>query len=103
MHKTKFIIITLILMSNFAFGQTERKIPIEKYFATVDSLEYSKLKKQGIITKQDSIASEYQDIKTKKLNSKGFEKYAEIKAEVYMDFFKNLCFDPYKPRVFLIF
>lgn len=90
MHKTKYIIITLILISNFAFGQTERKIPIEKYFIAVDSLEYSKLKEQGIITQQDSIASEYQNSETKKLNSKGLEKYAEIKAEVYMDFFKNL-------------
>lgn len=90
MYKRKFIIIALILISNFSFGQTEIKIPIEKYFATLDSLEYSKLKEQGVITQQDSIASEYQDQETKRLNSKGFEKYTEIKAEVYMSFFKNL-------------
>jgi len=90
MYKSKFIIIALILISNFSFGQTERKIPIEKYFITVDSLEYSKLKEKGIITEQDSIALKYQDQETKRLNSKGFEKYAEVKAEVYMDFFKNL-------------
>ena len=90
MYKIKFIFSVLILLSNFGFAQTERKIPIEKYFNAVDSLEYSRLKKQGIITKQGSIASEYQDKETKRLNSKGFEKYAEIKAEVYMDFFKNL-------------
>lgn len=90
MYKRKFIIIALILISNFSFGQTEIKIPIEKYFATLDSLEYLKLKEQGVITQQDSIASEYQDQETKRLNSKGFEKYTEIKAEVYMSFFKNL-------------
>ncbi|MFV0530149.1 MAG: hypothetical protein ACK5MD_01780 [Flavobacteriales bacterium] len=90
MHKTKFLTIILILISFFAFGQTEIKIPIEKYFAEVDSLEYTKLKEHGILTQQDSIASEYQDAETKKLNSKGFEKYFEIKQEIYLDFYKNL-------------
>lgn len=90
MYKSSIIILSLIFFPNFVFSQTERKIPIEKYFQTVDSLEFSKLKEKGILTKNDSIAKKYLNKETYRLNSKGFEKYAEIKAEVYMDYFKNL-------------
>jgi len=90
MYKILLLLLALFFFSNFTFGQSEIKIPIDKYFENVASLEYSKLKEKGIINQNDSIANEYLDQETKRLNTKGFEKYAEIKAEVYMDYFKDL-------------
>ena len=90
MYKILLLLLAFFFISNFTFGQSEIKIRIEKYFENVTSLEYSKLKEKGIIKQNDSIANEYLDQETKRLNSKGFEKYAEIKAEIYMDYFKDL-------------
>src|SRR5690606_5504234 len=87
MSKIKFLTIAFLLLSNFSFSQVEKVIPIEYYFRIVDSLEYTELKKYGILDKNDKISDEYREKET--LNSKGFEKYADIKANVYLNYFKD--------------
>jgi hypothetical protein len=83
------IILILLLFSNFAFSQIEKKISIEHYFNVVDSLEFNKLKQNGIIDKNNKIANEYKEKDSETLNEKGFEKLANIRADVYMNYYKD--------------
>ncbi len=89
MFKMKILILTLLLIVNYSCAQSQKPISIESYFNVVDSLEFSKLKESGIIDKNDKIFSEYREKNSEKLNSKGFEKLANIRAEVYTNYFKD--------------
>lgn len=77
-----------ILTSSLTFSQTNSRT-LEYYFNIVDSLEFDELKKAGVIGINDSIADEYFDKATQRLNERGFEKYAQIKVDVYRQFYSN--------------
>ena len=87
--KRNFTILALFLFSTFLFSQTEKKIPIEHYFKIVDSLEFNKLKEDGIINSENKISKEYKRQNSETLNEKGFEKLTNIRADIYMNYFKN--------------
>lgn len=89
MIKQNLIILTLILISNFSFSQVEKKISIDHYFTVIDSLQFNKLKENGVIDKNDKIANEYKEKDSETLNEKGFEILANVRADVYMNYFKN--------------
>lgn len=87
--KGNIIVLILIFLVNFLSAQTEKKISIEHYFNTVDSLEFNKLKQEGIINSENKITREYKEKDSETLNEKGFEKLTYIRADVYMNYFKN--------------
>ena len=87
----KILILTLILFANYSCAQCKKTKTrsIEYYFNVVDSLEFSKLKENGIIDKNYKIVSEYRERNSETLNSEGFQKLANIRAEVYINYFKD--------------
>lgn len=87
--KQKFTIFILLFLSKLVLAQIEKKIPIDKYFSIVDSLEFHKLKENGIIDGNNKIVKQYKEKNSETINEKGFEKLANIRAEVYMNYFKN--------------
>jgi hypothetical protein len=88
---TKFSILTLIflLASKLIFAQADSTRTLEYYFQIVDSLELVEMKKAGVITDKDSVAEQYFDRTTQRLNEKGFMKYAEIKGDIYLRYYKD--------------
>jgi len=87
----KFSIFTLILLltSKLIFAQADSTRTLEYYFQIVDSLELVEMKKAGVITEKDSVADQYFDKTTQRLNEKGFMKYAEIKGEIYLKYYRD--------------
>lgn len=88
---TKFSILTLIflLTSKLIFAQADSTRTLEYYFQIVDSLELVEMKKAGVITDKDSVADQYFDRTTQRLNEKGFMKYAEIKGDIYLKYYRD--------------
>lgn len=82
----------LLLISKLTFAQADCTRTLEYYFSIVDSLEFSELKKAGVITDKDSIADKYFDKTTQRLNEKGFLKYVEIKQDIYLKFYNDYLF-----------
>lgn len=74
------------------FAQADSTRTLEYYFKIVDSLEFIEMKKAGVITDKDSIAEQYFDKTTQRLNEKGFMKYAEIKGDIYLIYYKDYLF-----------
>lgn len=92
MKKISLLTLTLLLTSKLMFAQADSSRTLEYYFTIVDSLEYNELKKVGVITGENSIADQYFDKTTQKLNKEGFLKYAEIKGDIYLKFFRDYHF-----------
>jgi len=88
---TKLSILTLILLltSKLIFAQADSTRTLEYYFQIVDSLELVEMKKAGVITNKDSVADQYFDRTTQRLNEKGFMKYAEIKGNIYLKYYRD--------------
>ena len=91
---TKVAILTLILLltSKLIFAQADSTRTLDYYFQIVDSLELVEMKKAGVINDKDSIADQYFDKTTQRLNEKGFMKYAEIKGDIYLKYYKDYLF-----------
>jgi hypothetical protein len=91
---TKISILTLIflLTSKLIFAQADNTRTLEYYFQIVDSLELVEMKKAGVITDKDSVADQYFDKTTQRLNEKGFMKYAEIKGDIYLKYYRDYHF-----------
>lgn len=90
----KYIVLILLLIGSYiiAYAESDNPRTIEYYFNLVNNLELMEMKRVGLITDKDSIAEQYSDKTTHSLNEKGFMKYAEIKADVYIKFFKDYLF-----------
>jgi len=79
---------------------------VEYYFNQIAELEYNELIKQKILIDSLTIAKKYLDNETKKLNEKGFEKYTDIKMNVYLPFFKDYLYQQhiiYKNNVYVLY
>jgi len=88
---TKISILTLLLLltSKLTFAQSDSIRTLDYYFQIVDSLELVEMKKAGVITDKDSVAEQYLDKTTQRLNEKGFMKYAEIKGDIYLKYYRD--------------
>ena len=91
---TKISILTLVLLltSKLIFAQADSTRTLEYYFQIVDSLELVEMKRAGVITDKDSVADQYFDKTTQRLNEKGFMKYAEIKGDIYLKYYRDYLF-----------
>ncbi len=91
---TKISILTyiFILTIRTIFAQTDSPRSLEYYFQIVDSLEFVEMKKAGVITDKDSISDQYFDKTNQRLNEKGFMKYADIKKEIYLKYYRDYHF-----------
>ncbi|MBK9718919.1 MAG: hypothetical protein IPO85_15675 [Saprospiraceae bacterium] len=91
---TKISILTLILLltSKLIFAQADSTRTLEYYFQIVDSLELVEMEKAGVITDKNSVADQYFDKTTKRLNERGFMKYAEIKGDIYLKYYRDYHF-----------
>jgi len=91
---TKISILTLVLLltSKLIFAQADSARTLEYYFQIVDSLELVEMKRAGVITDKDSVADQYFDKTTQRLNEKGFMKYTEIKGDIYLKYYRDYLF-----------
>ena len=62
---------------------------IDYYFEQIAELEMKELLKQKVMIDSSTIARKYRNWLTGRLNDKGFEKYTEIKANIYKSFFND--------------
>lgn len=62
---------------------------ISYYFEQIEELEIKELLKQKILIDSTTIDDKFIDSETNKLNNDGFEKYANIKMNIYLTFFKD--------------
>jgi len=92
MSKTLILTLIILLTSKLIFAQVDSTRTLEYYFRIVDSLEFKEMKKAGVITDKDSVADQYFDKTTQRLNEKGFMKYAEIKGDIYLKYYKDYLF-----------
>lgn len=92
MSKTLILTLIILLTSKLIFAQVDSTRTLEYYFRIVDSLEFKEMKKAGVITDKDSVADQYFDKTTQRLNEKGFLKYAEIKGDIYLKYYKDYLF-----------
>jgi hypothetical protein len=92
MKKRTVLILMFLLTTKLIFAQSDNSRTLDYYFNIVDSLEFKEMKNAGIIIDKDSIAEKYLDKKNKGLNEKGFEKYSEIKANIYGKYYSNYLF-----------
>ena len=82
-------ILTLIGCGNKTQPQNLEKRNIEYYFEEVGKMEIQELIKRGILKDSLTVAEKYKNNGKNELNDDGFGKYAELKADVYMKFFKD--------------
>lgn len=79
---------------------------VDFYFNQIAELEYNELVKQKVLIDSMTIAERYLDKETKRLNQEGFQKYADIKMDVYLSFFKDYLYQQhieYKDRVYVLY
>ncbi len=62
---------------------------IDYYFKRIAELEIQELIKQNVLIDSLTIAPKYKDSISNRLNQDGFIKYLNIKATIYMSFFKD--------------
>ena len=89
MAKISILTLLLLLTSKLTFAQSDSIRTLDYYFQIVDSLELVEMKKAGVITDKDSVAEQYLDKTTQRLNEKGFMKYAEIKGDIYLKYYRD--------------
>ncbi len=91
---TKYLILTIFFLftNKQIYSQIDSIRTISYYFNIVDSLELIEMKKAGVIRDNDSIVGKYLDKSSKGLNEKGFIKYAEIKRDIYLKFYRDYLF-----------
>ncbi len=92
MTKISILSLTFLLTSKLIIAQADSTRTLEYYFQIVDSLELVEMKRAGVITDKDSIADQYFDKTSQRLNEKGFMKYAEIKGDIYLKYYKYYLF-----------
>jgi hypothetical protein len=91
---TKYLILTILFLfkNKQIYSQIDSIRTISYYFNIVDSLELIEMKKAGVIRDTDSIVGKYLDKSSKGLNEKGFIKYAEIKRDNYLKYYRDYLF-----------
>ncbi|MFY7709161.1 hypothetical protein ACOSQB_00925 [Tenacibaculum sp. MEBiC07804] len=65
---------------------------IDYYFKQIGELELKQLLEQKILKDSVTITEKYKDSTSNRLNSEGFQKYAEIKMNIYQSFFKDFLY-----------
>jgi hypothetical protein len=79
---------------------------VESYFDQIAELELNELIKQNVLIDSITIADKYLEKETKGLNELGFQKYADIKMNVYLSFFKDYLYQQhveYDNNVFVLY
>lgn len=86
---TLILILTFLTIScqSQTSGINDKKI--DYYFEQIAELEMNELIKQNVLIDSLTIAPKYKDSTSNRLNQEGFMKYADIKANIYMSFFKD--------------
>jgi hypothetical protein len=92
MTRISKLTLIFLLTSKLIFAQTQSTRTLQYNFQIVDSLELVEMKRAGVITEKNSIADQYFDKTTKRLNEKGFMKYAEVKGDIYLKYYKDYLF-----------
>ncbi len=88
--KTKLFLLLLLYSFNSIAQKPELQYrDIDYYFIEVARLEIGKLIKMGVLIDSTTIAEEYLDKETNRLNEAGFDKYAYAKMEVYQTYFRD--------------
>lgn len=87
----KSIIFLLTIISINCQSQTKKieDRTIDYYFEQIGKLELKQLLEQKVLIDSVTIAEKYKDSSSNHLNDEGFNKYAEIKINIYQSFFKD--------------
>ena len=95
------------LLSILALGCQSQELEfrsVESYFDQIAQIEFNELTELGVLIDSVTIADKFKDKESGGLNQKGFEKYADVKMEVYQSFFKDYLYQqhlPYNDKVFV--
>ncbi|GHC66192.1 hypothetical protein [Ulvibacter litoralis] len=86
-----FVLIFLITLTIGCKSQTNdiENRTIDYYFEEVADLELKALLENKILIDSITVAEKYIDTLTNQINNEGFQKYAELKADIYMSYFRD--------------
>ncbi|WP_271766191.1 hypothetical protein [Aquimarina algiphila] len=87
--QTLILILTFLTVSCQSQTSEIKDRKIDYYFEQIAELEMDELIKQNVLIDSLTIAPKYKDSISNRLNQDGFMKYADIKANIYMSFFKD--------------
>lgn len=88
-NKLFFLFLSLIsIKSQSQINEIEDR-NIYYYFDQIKELEIKELLKQKILINSTTIDDKFLDSETNQLNNDGFEKYANIKMNIYLTYFKD--------------
>lgn len=87
--QTFIVILSFLTLSCQSQNSEIEDKKIDYYFKQVVKLEIEELIKQKILIDSLTITPKYKDSTSNRLNKEGFMKYAEIKGNIYMSFFKD--------------
>lgn len=91
MNFKTLILIILTFISTSCQSQTKEieDRTIDYYFEQIGELELKELLEQKVLIDSVTITEKYKDSTSNYLNSEGFQKYAEIKMNIYQTFFND--------------
>ncbi len=107
--KNKSILyLSAILISVSCYSRTKslENREVDYYFAQVAEIELFELRNQKVFIDSNTISEKYLDTITNGLNEKGFKVYLDIKADVYMSFYKDYLFQQkleYKKDLYILY
>ena len=81
-------LLLLTLTCNAQTAELEYR-SIDYYFEQIAELELEKLLEEKVLLDRTTIAEAYLAKETYRLNKEGFNKYADIKMNIYLSFFKD--------------
>ena len=89
MNKSILFLLTVICFSCQSQTKKIEDRTINYYFNQIGKLELNQLLEQKILIDSVTIAEKYKDLSSNRLNKEGFQKYADIKMNIYQSFFKD--------------
>ena len=94
MNIKQILILLLTFLTISCQSQTNeiKDRTIDYYFEQIAELEIAELIKQNILIDSLTVSPKYKDSISNGLNDEGFMKYADIKANIYISFFKDYLF-----------
>ena len=90
--KFKIAILIFLTISTLSCKSQTKNIEdrtIDYYFEKVADLELKALIENGILIDSVTVSEKYIDTLTNEINNEGFQKYAELKGDIYMSYFRD--------------
>jgi len=105
--KTSLLILLTIFLTSCQSQTNEiENRTIDYYFEQISKLELKELLKQKVLLDSVTISDKFKDSRTNQLNNEGFQKYADIKMNIYLSYFKDYLYQQkveYKDDIYVLY